>query len=134
MPLFKSKPKLSIEECCKQFYDSNIFHAIVSGIDGWSIYLDTTFQTIAEVDQSFLSVDPILFRNEMTALRMELFAFALGSSKKFNPEKFTCPQSILTKSYLEENGSLEIWNIMGEYTSHCHVRHNGCDWKYNARR
>ncbi len=24
MPLFKSKPKLSIEECCRQFYDYRV--------------------------------------------------------------------------------------------------------------
>jgi len=113
MPLFESKPKLSIEECCRQFYDSNIFQAIIHGIDGWSILLDTYFKSIAEVDQSFLSVDSTLFRNEMTALRMELFAFAW--SARFKRDKYTVPQSFFTRSYLEENGSLEIWHIMGEY-------------------
>lgn len=115
MGLLNHKPKLSIEECCRQFYDSNIFHAIIGGIDGWSVYLDTAFENIAEVDQSFLSVDPMLFRNEMTALRMELFAFALECSKKFKTEKYTFPQSLFTRSYLEENGRLDIWDIMGEY-------------------
>ncbi len=115
MGLSSRKPKLSIEECCRQFYDSNIFHAIILGIDGWSVYLDTAFKYIAEVDQSFLSIDPTLFRNEMTALRMELLAFALGCSKKFNTEKYTIPQSLFTRSYLEENGRLDIWGIMGQY-------------------
>jgi hypothetical protein len=115
MPLFESKPKLSIEECCRQFYDSTIFHAIIAGVDGWSAYLDTAFNYIAEVDQSFLSVNPTLFRKDMTALRMELFAFALGCSNKFGKEKYTIPQSLFTKRYLEENENLEIWDIMGEY-------------------
>jgi len=115
MGLSSRKPKLSIEECCRQFYDSTIFHAIILGIDGWSIVLDTYFKSIAEVDQSFLSVDPTLFRNEMTSLRMELFAFALGCSKKFKTDKFTIPASFFTRSYLEENGRLEIWDIMGSY-------------------
>ena len=114
MPLFESKPKLSIEDCCRQFYDSNIFQAIIHGIDGWSILLDTYFKSIAEVDQSFLSVDPTLFRNEMTALRMELFALAWSERFK-ERDKYTFPQSSFTRTYLEENGSLDIWGIMGAY-------------------
>lgn len=115
MGLLNHKPKLSIEECCRQFYDKGIFHSIIAGTDVWSGLLDTYFESIAEVDQSFLSVDPMLFRNEMTALRMELFAFALGCSKKFNTEKYTFAQSFFTRRYLEENGRLDIWDIMGEY-------------------
>ena len=123
MPLFKSKPKLSIEDCCREFYtlifhphDSNLIRSeLVKGTDVWSGLLDTYFESIAEIDQSFLSVDPVLFRNEMTALRMELFAFALGCSKKFGKEKYTIPASFFTRSYLEENGRLDIWSIMGEY-------------------
>lgn len=116
MGLSSRKPNLSIEECCQQFYDSNIFHSkIVAGRDFWSIALDTILKSVAEFDQSFLSVDPTIFRNEMTALRMELFAFALASSKKFNTEKYTIPQSLFTRSYLEENRNLEIWDIMAEY-------------------
>jgi hypothetical protein len=114
MPLFDTKPK-NVEECCKQFYDDSIFHAIVAGLNICSAYLDTAFNYIAEVDQSFLSVDPKLFRNEMTALRMELFAFALQCSKKFKTEQYTIPQSVFTRSYLEEEGRPDIWNIMGEY-------------------
>lgn len=123
MPLFESKPKLSIEECCREFY-TQIFHLqesklirseLVKGTDFWSYLLDTYFKSIAEVDPSFLSIDPALFRNEMTALRMELFAFALGCSKKFNTDKFTIPASLFTRSYLEENGRLDILDIMAEY-------------------
>lgn len=115
MPLFESKPKLSIEECCRQFYDKGIFHSMVLITDVWAKILDTDFKVIAEADQSFLSVDRTLFRNEMTALRMEMFAFALGCSKKFGVEKYTVPQSIFTRQYLEENGRLDIWDIMAEY-------------------
>jgi len=113
--LSESKPKLTIEECCRQFYDKGIFHSIVAGQDVWSGLLDTYFKSVAEADKSFLSIDPTLFRNEMTALRMELFAFALGCSKKFNADKFTLPASFFTTSYLEENGRLDILDIMAEY-------------------
>jgi hypothetical protein len=116
MPLFESKPELSIEECCRQFYDSNIFHSkIIAGQDLWSMALDTIRKSVAGVDQSFISIDQTLFRNEMTALRMELFAFALGCSKKYKTDKYTLPQSFFTRSYLEENGRLDLWDIMGEY-------------------
>jgi len=114
MPLFESKPKLSIEQCCRQFYDSNIFHSkTIGGQDFWSIFLDTNQKLVAEVDQSFLSVDPMLFRNEMTALRMELFAFACSKNRK--TDKYAIRQSFFARSYLEENGRLDIWGIMGEY-------------------
>jgi hypothetical protein len=99
MPLFESKPWLSIEECCRQFYDSHIVHAIINGIDGWSIILDTYFKSIADVDQSFLSVDPTLFRNEMTALRIELFAFACSKNSKTS--KYAIRQSFFTEYYLK---------------------------------
>lgn len=115
MPLSESKPKLTIEECCRRFYDKGIFHSIVAGQDVWSGMLDTYFKSVAEADKSFLSIDPVLFRNEMTALRMELFAFALGYSKKFNIDKFTIPASFFARSYLEENGRLDILDIMAEY-------------------
>jgi hypothetical protein len=113
MPLFESKPWLSIEECCRQFYDSHIFHAIINGIDGWSIIWDTYFKSIADVDQSFLSVDPTLFRNEMTALRIELFAFACSKNSKTS--KYAIRQSFFTENYLKENGRLDIRGIMGQY-------------------
>jgi hypothetical protein len=115
MPLFDTKPKLNVEECSKQFYDSTTFHAIVLGEDIWSACLDTAFNSIAEADRTFLSTDPKLFRNEMTSLRMELFAFALQCLKKFKTEQYFVSQSLFTRSYLEEEGRPDIWNIMGEY-------------------
>ena len=113
MPLFKSKPKLSIEECCKQFYDRNIFHAIIAGTDFWSNVLDIAFKKFVELDQSFASIDRTLFRNEMTALRMELFALAW--SQRFKQDKYTFPQSLFTWRYLKENGNLHLGDVMGEY-------------------
>lgn len=111
MPLFKSKTKLSIEECCKQFYDRDA--ATIAGVDAWSIMLDVIFETIVERDQSFASIDRTLFRNEMKALRMELFALAW--SQRFKQDKYTFPQSVFTRRYLQENGNLHLWDVMGEY-------------------
>ena len=111
----ESKPEFRIGECCRQFYDKNIFNGTTVGKDVWYDLLDTYFKSIAEVDQAFSSVDQELFRNEMTALRMVLFAFALGCSKKFNEEKFTIPASFFTRSYLKEKGRLNIFDIMPAY-------------------
>lgn len=109
------KPKLSVEECCRQFYHSTIFPPIIQDTDAWSIFLDAALKTIGEVDQSFASIDRTLFRNEMTALRMELFA--LVWSQRFKQDKYTFPQSLFTWRYLKENGNLQLWDVMGEYNS-----------------
>lgn len=109
------KPEFRIGECCGQFYDKNIFDGATVGKDVWYDLLDTYFKSIVEVDQSFSSVDQELFRNEMTALRMVLFAFALGCSKKFNKDEFTLPASFFTSSYLKEKGRLDIFDIMLAY-------------------
>ncbi|MBL7119330.1 MAG: hypothetical protein ISS53_01450 [Dehalococcoidia bacterium] len=117
MGFLSRKPKIGIEEFCQQFYDSQIFHAIIAGEDVWSGFLETVFKSIAEVDQSFAIVDLAVFKREMTALRLELFGLAWVY--KFPCERFTIPQIIFTRQYLERNGKLEIWDTMGEYNKDC---------------
>jgi hypothetical protein len=109
------QPEFRIGDCCRQFYDKNIFDGTTVGQDVWYDLLDSYFRSIVEVDQSFSSVDKELFRNEMTALRMVLFAFALGCSKKFAKDEFTLPASFFTSSYLKEKGRLDIFDIMLAY-------------------
>jgi hypothetical protein len=69
--------------------------------------------TLSEVAPSFEGVDKSLFRREMTALRLEMFALAW--LHRFNAEK-SFEQSSCTRRYLEEIGNLDIWEIMHEYT------------------
>jgi hypothetical protein len=107
------KPKVGIEEFCQQFYDSQIFHAVIAGEDMGAGFLRSTFRSVVEVDQSFAVIDPTLFKREMTALRIELFSLPWGH--RFKQERFTIPQSIFTRHYLEENEKFELWDIMGEY-------------------
>jgi len=109
------KPEFRIEECCRQFYDKKIFGENNTGKGVWSDLLDTYFKSIAEADQSFLSVGKELFRDEMTALRMILFSFALGCSKRFNEDKFLIPASFFTRSYLEKKERPDIFDIMSAY-------------------
>jgi hypothetical protein len=113
MGLLNSKSKIGIEEFCRQFYDSQVFHAVIAGEDVGKGILDTMFDSVAEADHPFATIDRALFYQEMCALRLEVFALAWAH--KFNQDKFTIPQSIFTRRYLEENGKLEIWDIMGEY-------------------
>ena len=113
MGLLRRKPKIGIEEFCREFYDTQIFHPIIAGTDVGSVFWETVFKSVVEADQSFATIDPTLFRKEMTALRMELFGLAW--MHKFKREEYTIPQSLFTKRYLEENGRLDIWDIMGEY-------------------
>jgi len=113
MGLLSRGPQIAIEEFCQQFYDSQIFHAIIAGEDVWAGFLGITFKSVVEVDQSFALIDLAIFKREMTALRIELFGLAWGH--RFKQERFTVPQSIFTRRYLEENEKFELWDIMGEY-------------------
>lgn len=113
MGLLNRKPKTSIEDFCRQFYDSVVFHPIIAGEDFNKVWWDTVFDSVAEDDKSFAVIDKSSFTQEMTALRLELFGLAWGH--KFKKEKFIIPQSVFTRHYLEESERLEIWDIMGEY-------------------
>src|SRR3972149_1579541 len=113
MGLLSRKPKTGIEEFCQQFYATQIFHAGIAGEDVASGFWEIVFRSVAEADKSFAYIAPAIFKREMTALHMELCGLAWRD--KFKREEFTLRQSIFTNRYLEENGRLEIWDIMGEY-------------------
>ncbi|MFC1893821.1 hypothetical protein ACFLYR_07355 [Chloroflexota bacterium] len=105
---------MSIEEFCREFYDSQIFKAEIAGIDATSVLWDTIKKTLVDADDTIESVDQELFVQEMTALRLELFALAW--THKFKKERNTIPQSIFTRQYLDEIGKSDIWEIMGKYS------------------
>jgi hypothetical protein len=111
----ESRPAFRIDDCCRQFYDKNIFGETTFGTDARAGLLDNYFESIAEVDQSLSVVDKELFRNEMTALSIILFAFALGDSKNSNGDEFAIPASFFTRSYLEKKGRLDIFDVMSAY-------------------
>jgi len=113
MGLFKRKPKVTIEEFCQQFYDTQIFNANIAGVDAWKMFCETAFDLVVQADQSFAAIDRAKFQEELRAIRMELFALAW--MHRFKREELTLPQSLYTGRYLEEKGKLPIWDIMGEY-------------------
>ena len=113
MGFLNRRPKISIEEFCQQFYDLQIFHAIIAGEDVWAGFLGVIFKSVAEVDQSFAITAPTVFKREMAALRIELFGLALMHHLQL--EEHCLRELVFTRSYLEQNGQLEIWDIMYEY-------------------
>jgi hypothetical protein len=117
MVLFKGKPKMSIEDCCRGFYDSQIFKAKISDIarmDFWSYYLAQSKDLVAKDDQSFSAVGSDIFWREMTALRMAVFGLAC-SLKVNHKEDLALRQVFFTKRYLEDNGRQDVWDTMGKY-------------------
>ena len=110
---FGHKTKVAVEEFCRQFYDSQLLHAVIAGEDFSNLYWDTCYKNIVEADKAFESINKSVFIREMNAIRLELFALAWRD--KFKKEKYTLPQSIFTRQYLKQDGKLELWDIMGEY-------------------
>lgn len=103
------RPESIVEKVCRDFYDPQIFHPSVD----LQIFWQTMFDSVVEADHLFASIDQAQFRREMTAIRMDLFGLAL--SHKFKGTKSALAESFFTKRYLDENGTPDIWDIMGEY-------------------
>jgi len=111
--LLSREPSVSIDECCRKFYDSQIFNPIIGGTDVGLVFLQHAYNSVAEADKRFKNIDFSKFQEEVNALRMELFALAW--MERFKGEQYTLPQSFFTKSYLQEINRAQIWDIMGEY-------------------
>ena len=109
--------KVTVQDFFQTFYDTMIFHPVIGGLDvqfvKWSFF-DTAYDSIVKIDKLFSSVDKNAFRQEMMALRMELIglSFYFHNSKK---DELLLAQSVFTKNYLRDNGSLEIWDTMLVY-------------------
>jgi len=106
---------MSVEEFCRQFYDSQIFYVKTLAEGGVSTLWESTLNFVTEADPSLAKVDRDLFRREMTALYMELFGLVWTHMFWGRMEKFLWPQITFTKSYLEQNGHQNIWDSMSVY-------------------
>lgn len=123
MGLFNSKPKMTIEDFCKAFYDSHIFTTKTipysreteeAPKDFWAFYLTEVKKMVTEADQSFSAIDTDLFWREMTALYMEVFALACSAKVKWKQDLMV-RQGLFTKYYLEDNAMPELWDAMHSY-------------------
>ena len=112
MSIFNRKPKIKVDEFCRNFYNTQILFPNVGNIDVNSIYFDTVKKSIVEVNPSFAKIDGQLFQSEMILIRFELFSLAW--LHKFG-ENHTVEQSELTKSYLTENNREDIWGKLEPY-------------------
>ncbi len=112
MGFFSRKPKVPLEEFCRKFYDNNILHPVIAGLDVGSLFFDSLKQIVTEADASFAYVDSQSFNDEMNVIRFEVFALAwlhlLG-------DKSGMAQSVFTRQYLESEGRLDIWENMELY-------------------
>ena len=113
MGFLSSKPKVQMELFCKNYYDSQIFHAIVNGEDASQKIFDAAYQLLSESDPSFTKVDRIIFENEMAAMHLELFSLAFF--KRFSNFDKAVQHSVFTRGYLLDKDRLDIWEAMGEY-------------------
>jgi len=113
--LLTCKPRIDVDEFCQKFYDDNIFHAIIGGIDAYLNFCEFSYDQIMEADPRFATTDRELFRIELTAVHMELFSLAWTHCKKFKRDEYLLRQAIFTKSYLERESHQKIWDIMLEY-------------------
>ena len=113
MGVFGKKQKVCVEEFCRQFYDDVVLHPVIGEQGSNEDWCARILHSIVEADRSFAAVDRSVFRREMTALHIELFGLAW--LYRFKHNRFTIPQSIFTRQYLQTNGKLEIWDSMAEY-------------------
>jgi hypothetical protein len=82
-----------MEEFCRYFYDKHVCNPNVALAKG-SFY-EVIFNAIVEADESFKSIDFNRFREEMTAIHMELFGLAWV--KRFKKLQFAIPQTLYTR-------------------------------------
>jgi hypothetical protein len=100
---------------CQEFYNSYIFPTPTKtpATRVVSLYWDSLYDNIVAADPSFSSIGKDPFQREFKALHLELFGFAWLQILK--DDKFTFPNSVFTRRYLETNNLSEYWIIMGEY-------------------
>ncbi|MDO8486213.1 MAG: hypothetical protein Q7S77_00740 [Candidatus Staskawiczbacteria bacterium] len=113
MSLFSKKQEISLEDFCRDFYESSILNPKIGevGVDAMSVYAEQIKKSVAGVDNVFTNVDLQKLTYELTVMRFELFALAW--LHKFPDKLFS--QSIFTYEYLQEKGRCDIWESMEKY-------------------
>ncbi|MDP9236560.1 MAG: hypothetical protein M3P30_04025 [Chloroflexota bacterium] len=115
MPIFNRKPEKTVEDLCREFYDSSVFHRVVGSLDLTLALWDEMSDQLVRVDPSFSLVNRERFRSEMTALRLELFALAFSHSVR--SEEKNIRQTAATREYLHANGHEDMVEAMTDYNT-----------------
>ena len=114
MGFFGSRPKVSIEEFFRDFYDQHIFQSQRAvGVDMMDSICDILRDRLIELDPRTNAIGSDLLREEITALRLELIALAWFH--KFKKDSYTVTQSFRTAQYLSERQRINLWEAMGAY-------------------
>jgi hypothetical protein len=102
MGFFSRKPKVRLDEFCREFCDTHLLHADVAGIK----------RSITEVEPRFAAVETERLMAEVTVIRFEVFGLAWLHQQG---DKRAAEQSELTRLYLEESSRTDIWEAMESY-------------------
>jgi hypothetical protein len=109
---FKRKTQIRLEDFCKDYYEKNILISIHDNIDFTSIFIDNTIKSIAEVDNRFANINFNKFLDEMTIVRLEIFAIAWFH--RFG-DSLAVKNSIFTRDYLHSRNRDDIWENSESY-------------------
>jgi len=71
MRFFTRKPKVPLEEFCREFYNNNILYPVIAGHDVGSMFFDSLKQIVTEADASFAKINSQSFNDEMNVLRLK---------------------------------------------------------------
>lgn len=115
MSFFSRKQEITLENFCRDFYDTQILNPIIGKIDAGNVFSDVVKKNIVEVYPEFSRIDSEKLNEEIKVLRFELFALAW--THKFINGKIVVAQSDFTKSYLHEKGRDDIWTGMESYNN-----------------
>ncbi len=113
---FFSKPKVDLEEFCRDFYDNQILNPSIGEVNVSNVFPDFVKKSISEVSNIFDTVKSEKLVNEIEILRFELFALAW--THKFISGRTVVSQSAFTKNYLQEKGRIDIWEGMIYYSKY----------------
>jgi hypothetical protein len=112
MGLFSRKQKVHLDTFCADFYDKQILHPVIAGVDTGRTYFVNVIRAVTEVDETLATVDCDRFFSEMTLIHFEIFGLAwlhqLG-------DKHAAAQSAYTKTYLEQCAREDIWANLEPY-------------------
>jgi len=115
----KSKRKLTTEDICKEYYESQIFRPTGNDEVSPSGFFANASICLEAIDASFKGIDFDTFLKEMITVNIELFGLAwLNHNYELNkamPESSIPEEIAFTKQYLQDTGRGDIWERMSLY-------------------
>ena len=112
MGFFTSRPKVPLDDFCREFYDTHLLHPVVAGINMARTFSETIKRSVTEVDPQFADVEIELLMAELTVIRFEVFGLAWLHQQG---DKRAAEQSDFTRVYLENSSRTDIWEAMVPY-------------------